>query len=417
MLETLSEMRLIFAEELRRFTRSKGYIILTLAVPTILLVVMGVILTVRAVSPGREEPKPIGIVALFNDWAFAPDDLQRFRFLAFNTRQEGIDALIKGTVKEVFVIPEDYLKAGRVEWLHGKGGALSGLDPGPSDTSSAAVRAYLRTMLAIEEMMPELLARAVVGATVESVRIGEDGLPVEEDADTEVGTIVVSLVSTLLLVFSIMIGAASLGEAVAEEKENRMIDVLLTSVKLLSLMAGKVLAIGTAQLIMITVWVGSVVVIAPRIADVISSAFEFPIDLGLSVWGLAFFLAGYFVSAVIMVGVGALAIKVQEANQLAFLVIIPLLASIYVLGLILSNPDGSLARVLSFIPFTAPSAMMIRLAVDGASVLESLASLAVIVLTGLGLLWVSARVFRASLLMYGQRMNLRRVIRALREAG
>ncbi|MCK4246390.1 hypothetical protein KAX14_04065, partial [Candidatus Bipolaricaulota bacterium] len=119
MLETLNEIRLIFAEELRRFTRGKGYIILTLAVPTILLVVMGVILTVRAVSPDREEPKPIGIVVLLNDFTFAPDDLQRFRFLAFNTRQEGIDALTKGTVKEVFVIPEDYLKTGRVEWLHG----------------------------------------------------------------------------------------------------------------------------------------------------------------------------------------------------------------------------------------------------------------------------------------------------------
>jgi len=178
-----------------------------------------------------------------------------------------------------------------------------------------------------------------------------------------------------------------------------------------------VLAIGMAQLVMITVWVGSVVVIGPRIADIISSAFEFPINLGLLVWVLAFFLAGYFVSAVIMAGIGAVATKVQEANQLAFLVIFPLLASIYVLGLILSNPHGSLARILSFIPFTAPSAMMIRLAVDGASALESVASLAVIVLTGMGLLWVFARVFRASLLMYGQRMSLRRVIRALREAG
>ena len=416
MLETLNEMRLIFAEELRRFTRGKGYIILTLAIPTILLVVMGVILTVRAVSAGgEEEPRPIGIVVLLNDFTFAPDDLQGF--VAFNGRQQGIDALAEETVKEVFVIPEDYLKTGRVEWLHDAGGAFSGFNQGPSDASAAAVRAYLRTALAIEEMMPEPLARAVVGATFESVRIGEDGLPVEEDADTEVGTIVVSLVFTLLLIFSIMIGAASLGEAVAEEKENRMIDVLLTCVKPLSLMAGKVLAIGTAQLIMITVWLGSLVVIAPRIVNVIPNASEFPINLGLLVWVLAFFLAGYFVSAVIMAGVGAVATKVQEANQLAFVVIIPLVAPIYLMGPIVSNPDGTLARVLSFIPFTAPSTMMVRLAVDGASIPESLASLAVIVLTGVALLWVSARVFRAGLLMYGQRMGFRRMMNALREAG
>jgi len=409
-------MRLIFVEELRRFTRGKGYIILTLAVPTILLVVMGVILTVRAISAGgEEEPKPIGIVVLSNDLAFAPDDLPRF--VAFSTRQEGIDALAKETVKEVFVVSEDYLKTGRVEWFHGAGGAFSGVDPGPGDASAAAVRAYLRTALAVEEVAPEPLARAVAGATFEGVRIGEDGLPVQEDAGAEVATFVVSLVSTILLIFAIIIGASSLAQAVAEEKETRMIDMLLTCVKPLSLMAGKVLAIGTTVLITIVVWVGSVVVIAPRIAEVIPNAAEFPINLGLLVWVLAFFLAGYFVSAVIMVGVGAVATKIQEANQLAFLVTIPLLASIYVMPLILSNPDGGLARVLSFIPFTAPSAMMIRLAVDGASSLESLASLAVIVLTGMALLWASARVFRAGLLMYGQRMSLRRMMRALREAG
>jgi ABC-2 type transport system permease protein len=414
-LETLNQIRLIFAEELRRFTRGKGYIILTLAVPAILLVVMGVLFTVRAVSTGGEEkaPKPIGIVVLAND--FAPDNLQGF--VTFNDREEGMDALAKETVKEVFVIPEDYLKTGRVEWLHGRGGAFRDVVPEPSGASAAAVRAYLRTALAAEEMTPELLARAVAGAAFESVRIGEDGLPREEDAGSEVVTFIVSAVSIILLMFSIMIGAVSLGGAVAEEKENRMIEVLLTSVKPLSLLAGKVLAIGTAVLITITVWVGSLIVMVPRIVAIIPNAAGFPINLGLLMWILAFFLSGYFVSAVIMAGIGAAATKVQEAHQLAFLVIMPLLASIYVMPLIMSSPDGPLARVLSFIPLTAPSAMMIRLAVDGASTLESLASLAVILLTGMGLLWGAARVFRAGLLMYGQRMSLRRMLRALREAG
>lgn len=123
MRETLHETRLIFAEELRRFTRGKGYIILTLAVPTILLVVMGVIFLVRTVSAGgKQEQPPIGIVVLSNDLSFAPDELQGF--LAFDGRQEGIDALAKGSVNEVFVIPEDYLTTGRVEWLHGTDGRV-----------------------------------------------------------------------------------------------------------------------------------------------------------------------------------------------------------------------------------------------------------------------------------------------------
>jgi ABC-2 type transport system permease protein len=228
---------------------------------------------------------------------------------------------------------------------------------------------------------------------------------------------VVSFVSTFLLVFSIIIGASGLAQAVAEEKECHMIEVLLTSVKPLSVMAGKVLAIGAAQLVMITVWVGSVVLIVPTIFDVIPAAPELPMNLGVIAWVLAFFLAGYFMTAVFMAGMGAMTTRVQEANQLAFLVIMPLFAPINAVTVIISKPDGVVARVLSFIPFTAPTTMMVRLATEGSSILESLASLAVVVLTGVASLWVSARVFRAGLLMYGQRMSLRRVMSALREAG
>jgi ABC-2 type transport system permease protein len=415
--ETLSEARLIFVEEFRRFTRGKFYIILTLAIPVLLLVLLAVIPAVRAISAGREgeEPKPIGIVVLSSDLALAPDDLPGF--LAFSDRQEGADALVEETVKEVFVISGDYLETGQVEWLHGAGGVFSGFDPGPSGASAAAVRAYLRTALAAEEVAPDVLARAVAGAAFEGVRIGDDGLPVEEDAGTELVTFIVSFASTLLLMFSIMIGAAGLAQAVTEEKQNRMMEVLLTSVKPLSLMAGKVLAIGMAELIMITVWVVSVVVIVPLVFDAIPNAPDLPVDLGVLVWVLAFFLGGYFVSAVIMAGIGAASTGLREANQLAFLVIIPLVVPIQLMVPILSSPDGVLARVLSFIPFTAPPTMMLRLAAGGVSVLESLASLAVITLAGVALLWFSARVFRAGLLMYGQRMNFRRVMAALRDAG
>ena len=109
--------------------------------------------------------------------------------------------------------------------------------------------------------------------------------------------------------------------------------------------------------------------------------------------------------------------KAQEANQFAFLVIIPMIIPINLIVPIISSPDGIIAQVLSFIPFTAPVTMMIRLGADGSSILASLASLAVIVLTGVVLLWASARVVRASLLMYGQRPGLRRVLNALRGAG
>ena len=82
---------------------------------------------------------------------------------------------------------------------------------------------------------------------------------------------------------------------------------------------------------------------------------------------------------------------------------------------ILESPDGVFARALSFFPVTAPTTVVMRMGQTDLSILELLASLAVIVLSGILLLYVSARIFRAGILLYGQRMTLRGVLRALRQ--
>ena len=415
--ETPNEARLIFAEEFRRFTRNKRYLILTMSVPIILFVILGAVITVRAINESKEdeEQKPIGMVVLPSELAIAPDDF--LGFVTLTSRQDGMDALLEETVKEVFIIPEDYLTTGRIDWLHKSGGVFSGFNPGPGNNSAAAVRAYLRIVLAGELMASDVLERAVTGAVFDRIRIDENGVAAGDDESASVVTFIISFASTILLMFSIIIGAGSLAQAVAEEKESRMMEVLLISVKPLSLMAGKVLAIGVGVLIMVTLWVGSLVLIGTLIVSSIPDLTDIPVNIGLLGWVLGFFLGGFFVSAVIVAGISSMATKVQEANQLAMLVIIPLVVPIYAMPVILSNPDEGLAQLLSFIPFTAPVAMMIRLGAGDPSTLESIASLVVIVVTGVVLLWASARLFRAGLLMYGQRMTLKGAIKAIRQSG
>ena len=135
------------------------------------------------------------------------------------------------------------------------------------------------------------------------------------------------------------------------------------------------------------------------------------------VWIISFFLAGYFLSAVILAGIAAASTDMKEANQASMLIMIPNAAPMYALPLLTSNADGALAQTLSFIPFTAPLTMMMRFAFGDPATLDILVSLALVVLAGAGSLWLSARVFRAGLLMYGQRLSLRRVISSMRQAG
>jgi ABC-2 type transport system permease protein len=262
-----------------------------------------------------------------------------------------------------------------------------------------------------------LLQRALVPAVFARARLGADGLPLDEDKDVVVGRVIPAVIFTVTLLIAIMVGAGSLVQSVAEEKENRSIEVLLTSVQPLSLMAAKVLALGAAGLAMVVIWVGSVVVVVPLLFESFPDAPVFQVDLMLLVWVTSFFLAGYLLSAIVLAGLGAISAGTKEANQLSMLVILPLLVPLQLMMLIIPNPDGGPAQVLSYIPFTAPVTMMLRLAFGEPELLEVLASLGLVVLSAAAMLWVSARIFRAGLLMYGQRMSLGRAVSALRQAG
>ena len=196
-----------------------------------------------------------------------------------------------------------------------------------------------------------------------------------------------------------------------------MIEVLLTSVSPLAVMVGKVLALVATGLIQIAVWVATVAIIGPHIFYKISDAGQLTIEPVTLALVIGFFLTGYLVFAVAMAGIGAATTSIKEASQISMIVTLPGIVPAMFLGMLLENPDGGFSRVLSFIPFTAPVTMMVRLAASDVPLSEVLASLAVLLVTGVALLWISARVFRAGLLMYGQRMSLRGVFAALHRAG
>ena len=196
-----------------------------------------------------------------------------------------------------------------------------------------------------------------------------------------------------------------------------MVDVLLTSVSPLALMAGKILALGTTSLIQMIVWIASIAIIGPQIVDQIPNAADLDIEPLTLVYVSLFFIAGYSLFSAILAGIGSATTSEKEAGPITTIVIIPAGIPLWLSNVILSEPDGGLARVLSFIPITAPTTMMLRIGSVDVSIAEVLASLAVTALAGVVMLFVSARIFRAGLLLYGQRMTLGAVWRAVWQAG
>ena len=197
-----------------------------------------------------------------------------------------------------------------------------------------------------------------------------------------------------------------------------MIEIVLTSVSPQGLMAGKVLALGLVGLLQVMSWAVSMVFIGPRIMENFPNLGQLMIDPVLLVWAAVFFVAGYFVFAATNAGIGAATTSYRQGSQVSMFLLMPAVMvpmSLYVF--IAGNPDGLLAQILSFIPFTAAITMMLRIGAMDVPLVEIITSLIVTLVGGIVLLWCSARVFRAGLLMYGQRMSIRRVLSALREAG
>ena len=409
MLGTLTEIRVIFTEEFRRTIQRRIYRILTLAVPAILLVLLVAVPVIRGISGDDEDrdkdQDQIGILELSGGLALDAGTVPGFQ--TYQDRESGIAALLADEIVGFFVIPEDYLSTGKVEWY----------DPGVGFTggSKGRVRGFLRAALVADDLAPELVTRMLDPADFDRIKVNEDG-STDKDPD-KVGRILVPLVFGGLLMFGIILGGSILMESVSEEKETRMIEILLTSVSPLAVMVGKVLALGAASFIQLAVWVASVAIIGPLVFDQIPDAGQLAIEPGLMALVIGFFLTGYLVFAVTMAGIGAATASTKEASQISMIVTLPSTVPVMFIEVLLESPDGGVSRLLSFIPFTAPVTMMVRLAASDVPLWEVAASLAVLLLTGVALLWVSARVFRAGLLMYGQRMSLRGVFAALRQAG
>ena len=320
--------------------------------------------------------------------------------------------MAEDTIKNLFVIPVDYVDTGQVVWMH-TGTAIRASASG--EGAAESVRDLLLDAALAEYLQPAFKTRFVDPAEFESLVVDAEGSTQEGGGGG--GFFSTSYVFGILLMMSVFMGSGLLQESIGDEKENRMMEVLLTSVSPLGVMAGKVLAMGIVGLGQVLLWVVSVAILGPRISAGIPQIGGLNVEPSLLIGMVAFFAAGYFLMAVVLTGIGAATTSYRESSQVALLVVIPSAVPMMLFQVLSGNPDGTLARVLSCIPFTAPYTMILRMGATDLPLWEVLASLAIVSVSGVGLLWVSARIFRAGLLLYGQRMSLGRVWAALQEAG
>ena len=218
---------------------------------------------------------------------------------------------------------------------------------------------------------------------------------------------------TFLFYIVILTSSSLLLNNITNEKQNRVLEILMTSITPQQMLTGKIIALGLVGLIQTVVWFGAGLLMLrfSGQAFALSSAFQLPASI--MVWGIFFFLLGYAVYASLMAGIGALVPNLREASQLTTIVIMPMVVPLMFISALIQTPNSPLSIFLSLFPLTSPVSMMTRLAATTVPFWQS--ALAVVLLMGTAYLFVraSAGLFRAQNLLSGKSINLKGFIQAL----
>ncbi|MDE6564076.1 MAG: ABC transporter permease [Muribaculaceae bacterium] len=249
----------------------------------------------------------------------------------------------------------------------------------------------------------------------------------EEDTATSVGlSYIIGLTLDMMLYMFILIYGQMVMNSIIEEKNNRVLEIVVSSVKPTWLMLGKISGIGLVAITQILIWavlIGSCSLWSmpllgdlgatsesTEIAAAISQLSDTGFIAGLFLYLLLFFIGGYLFYSAIYAAIGSAVDNVQDASQLSTIATMPVIIGIISSMAVLSNPGSTLAFWVSVIPFTSPMAMMSRLPY-GVPTWEIILSLIVLYISFAFLIWLCAKIYRVGIFMYGKKPTLIEIIR------
>jgi ABC-2 type transport system permease protein len=213
----------------------------------------------------------------------------------------------------------------------------------------------------------------------------------------------VAYAGLLLLYMAVLLYGNWMLAGVTEEKSNRVVEVLLSSVKPWQILAGKIIGIGSLG---IAQFAGTILV--ALLAVTLTDVLELPsLDASLVFNLILWFILGFLLFAVMYGAAGSLVSRMEDAQNVAFPMSMIAVAGFFVSIAALSDPDGTAAVIGTFIPFTAPFVVPVRAALEAIPVWQYIASVVITIATIVGLVLVAGRIYAGGLLRFGTRVKLR----------
>jgi len=430
----MHKIALIIQREYMSRVQKKSFIILTLLMPILMSAIM--ILPGYFMSMDDEKSRTI---AVYDGSSVILGRLESTEFTKFKFIAEEEYKNIKDKVQEsdyyaLLVVAPNFLTTRTVQILSG-GNIPFDLKSQIQDKIQSVIEKDKMAEVVRQTNIPDLEKRIAATRThinIDTIKLGEGGE--SKKSSTEIGMILGYVFGFMIYIFIFIYGTMVM-QGVMEEKQSRIVEVIISSVKPFQLMMGKIVGIAFVGLTQFAIWVilGFTILSASRsfypesaqkqqIQNVMSQnqdavqaaapqadkmqeifsmidTINFPLIIGCF---LFFFIGGYLLYSSMFAAVGSAIDAQEDAQQFVMPITLPIILSFIVMMSAIKNPEGPVAFWFSMIPFTSPIVMMSRIPF-GVPIWQLALSMSLLVATFVGMVWVAGKIYRTGILMYGKK--------------
>jgi len=346
------------------------------------------------------------------------------RVAAVGRVQEVVDSLVpltglsknRGTVDGILIVDEGATTTGKLRYYGKNVGSLSDVRELQQALTPLMVAERLRAV----GVDPAVAMGAAVPVALETRKVADGKLTTESGAST----FFLAYAMGIVLYMALVLYGTQVMTSVIEEKTNRIVEVLVSSLTPFQMMLGKVVGVGLVGLTQLAIWAAAFVVLQKNQGRILGffgaagaggAASLLPTtDPRLLVVFLVFFVLGFLFYSSAYAAIGSMCNTAQEAQQLQSPIMVMTVAGWFSAFALLRDPTSTFAQVASLIPPLAPFVVPVRYSIAQIPMPELLLYLAVMVLGLLVMVWLTARVYRVGILMYGKRMSFATIMEIIR---
>ena len=417
--------------------RTRAFVIMTFFIPALMFAVTA--LPTMLMTRGSNETKRMVVVAADRDTAemirnriehkqdeqaSKPDDqLSNTRDLPATHFSVDVSTNATPAEREALTQKVNQKQLDGFLWATPDAIAAGKLDFVTNDTSSfiengvlgqTVADALRRHALKTRGLQPNEIEAALKRVEVEPVS------PKGKNAPDPQKMVIPTLVFVMIMYMTVLLYGINVMRSILEEKTSRIMEVMLSTATSREMMAGKIFGVGAVGLTQVGIWAVAAAGVAGYAvaASGMMKMFKVAMNPMLLIYFVVFFLLGYVLYSTLCAAVGSMVNSEQEAQQMQFLVMMPMILAIVFITNIFTHPNSSIAVFGSLFPFTAPLVMFSRIAMQGGEtpIWQIGLSIVLMIATIYAMVWLCGRIYRVGILMYGKKPNLPEIMKWIKYA-